>query len=60
MLASGKTPYAYDHLAWRQNGVLVLLATADLPRKEAMRIARSLAPTDSLPAAARVVEARPS
>jgi outer membrane lipoprotein-sorting protein len=60
MLASGKIPYAYDHLAWRQNGVLVLLATADLPREEAMRIARSLAPADVMPASAHVLEARSS
>jgi outer membrane lipoprotein-sorting protein len=60
ILASGKTPYVYDHLAWRQNGVLVLLATADLPREEALRVARSLAPADELPAEAHMLEARSS
>jgi outer membrane lipoprotein-sorting protein len=60
ILATGRTPYRYDHLAWRQDGVLVLLATADLPRHEAMRIARSLTPADERPSSSLQVEMRRS
>jgi outer membrane lipoprotein-sorting protein len=60
VLASGRTPYRYDHIAWRQDGVLVLLATADLPRVEALRIARSLAPAEERPGMLRAVEMRRS
>jgi outer membrane lipoprotein-sorting protein len=49
-LVTSEVPYLHHHLSWRQDGVAMLLSTAELPVSETVRIAGSMEAVD--PAAA--------
>lgn len=53
-LLSSDVPYPHHQLSWRQDGVSLLLSTADMPASETVRIAESMELMDSAGAPATV------
>jgi hypothetical protein len=50
-LAQAGIPYSHHYLSWQQDGVSALLATSELPLTETLRIAGSMEPIETEPAA---------
>jgi outer membrane lipoprotein-sorting protein len=59
-IVSSEVPYLHHQLSWRQDGVSLLLSTAEMPARETVRIAGSMETVEPIRAPAALEEAAAS